>query len=79
MSVIKIKSSEGPPRAESGTGMDKVVASTGLSQRTLRPLRRRMQGIFADPYSSSNPRMNVRALVTEPLNTPRLMSSPSEE
>jgi HlyD family secretion protein len=34
MSVIRIKSDEHGPRAESGTGMDKVVASTGLSQRT---------------------------------------------
>ncbi len=33
MSVIRIKSTDGEPRAESGTGMDKVVASTGLSQR----------------------------------------------
>lgn len=34
MSVIRIKSSENSSGAESGTGMDKVVASTGLSQRT---------------------------------------------
>jgi HlyD family secretion protein len=34
MSVIRIKSSESPSRAESGTGMDKVVVATGLSQRT---------------------------------------------
>jgi HlyD family secretion protein len=34
MSVIRIKSSENSSGAESGTGMDKVVASSGLSQRT---------------------------------------------
>jgi len=34
MSVIRIKSNSEGPRAESGTGMDKVVESTGLSQRT---------------------------------------------
>jgi HlyD family secretion protein len=34
MSVIGIKSTEDPPRAESGTGMDKVVVASGLSQRT---------------------------------------------
>jgi HlyD family secretion protein len=33
MSVIRIKSTEDQPRAESGTGMDKVVVATGLSQR----------------------------------------------
>ncbi|MEA3051678.1 MAG: HlyD family secretion protein [Sphingomonadales bacterium] len=34
MSVIRIKSDETRGGAESGTGMDKVVAATGLSQRT---------------------------------------------
>jgi len=34
MSVIRIKSNDNPSRAESGTGMDRVVAATGLSQRT---------------------------------------------
>jgi HlyD family secretion protein len=34
MSVIRIKSNDNGSRAESGTGMDKVVAATGLSQRT---------------------------------------------
>jgi HlyD family secretion protein len=34
MNVVEIKTSENPSRAESGTGMDKVVAVTGLSQRT---------------------------------------------
>jgi HlyD family secretion protein len=34
MSVIRIKSNDNPNRAESGTGMDKVVEASGLSQRT---------------------------------------------
>jgi peptide/nickel transport system ATP-binding protein len=33
----------------------------------LRPLRRRMQVVFQDPYSSLNPRMRVRDLLAEPI------------
>jgi oligopeptide transport system ATP-binding protein len=52
---------------------------TGLSQRELRPLRRRMQIVFQDPYSSLNPRMTVRAIVGEALSIHKLVSSRSEE
>jgi peptide/nickel transport system ATP-binding protein len=37
-----------------------------LSQRQLRPLRREMQIIFQDPYSSLNPRKTVGQIVGEP-------------
>jgi len=40
---------------------------TGLSQRELRPYRRAIQAVFQDPFSSLNPRMNVRAIIGEPL------------
>ncbi|HET8932623.1 MAG TPA: oligopeptide/dipeptide ABC transporter ATP-binding protein [Polyangiales bacterium] len=36
-----------------------------LSQSELRPMRRNMQIIFQDPYGSLNPRMTVRATLTE--------------
>jgi oligopeptide transport system ATP-binding protein len=52
---------------------------TPLSQRQLRPLRRRMQIIFQDPYSSLNPRMTVRAIISEALRIHKLVSSGSEE
>ncbi|NLG65185.1 MAG: dipeptide ABC transporter ATP-binding protein [Actinobacteria bacterium] len=44
-------------------GQDVMQASRGAMQR----LRRDMQIIFQDPYSSLNPRMRVRDIVSEPL------------
>jgi peptide/nickel transport system ATP-binding protein/oligopeptide transport system ATP-binding protein len=38
-----------------------------LSRRELKPLRREMQLIFQDPYSSLNPRKTVGAIIGEPL------------
>jgi ABC-type oligopeptide transport system ATPase subunit len=38
-----------------------------LNHSELMPLRRRMQIIFQDPYSSLDPRMKVDAIITEPL------------
>jgi oligopeptide/dipeptide ABC transporter ATP-binding protein len=40
---------------------------TGLSKTELRPLRRQMQIIFQDPFSSLNPRIRVGKIVGEPL------------
>ncbi len=43
------------------------VAITGLSPREMRPVRRKAQMIFQDPYASLDPRMSVAAAITEPL------------
>jgi len=40
---------------------------TTLPESHLRPLRRKMQIIFQDPYESLNPRMTVTDIISEPL------------
>lgn len=45
----------------------RVVDIARASQKTLKALRREMQIIFQDPYSSLNPRMNVADIVGEPM------------
>ena len=52
---------------------------TRASARQLRPLRKRMQVIFQDPYSSLNPRMTVRKTLTEPLRIHALATDKAEE
>lgn len=52
---------------------------THLSNRELRPFRRRMQIVFQDPFSSLDPRMTVTSLVGEPLRIHGLVKSQKEE
>jgi oligopeptide transport system ATP-binding protein len=52
---------------------------THLPQNALRPLRRRMQIIFQDPYSSLNPRMTVREIVGEAISIHKLAKTRADE
>jgi len=49
-----------------------------LGARELRPLRRRIQVVYQDPYESLDPRFRVRAAVEEPLLIHRLGGSKKE-
>ncbi|GIV22450.1 MAG: ABC transporter ATP-binding protein [Bacteroidia bacterium] len=51
---------------------------TGLSAEELRRLRRHMQIIFQDPYSSLNPRLTVGTALTEPLLFHKIAQNPKE-
>ena len=50
----------------------------GLSSKAFRDYRREMQIVFQDPYASLNPRMTVRDIVAEPLETYHVCGSKEE-
>ncbi len=49
-----------------------------LAQRQLRPLRRQMQVVFQDPYSSLSPRMSIAQIVEEGLKVHHLAANAAE-
>jgi oligopeptide/dipeptide ABC transporter ATP-binding protein len=49
---------------------------TRLSQRAFRPLRRRMQIVFQNPYASLNPRKTVGQILRQPLRAHRVPGDP---
>jgi peptide/nickel transport system ATP-binding protein len=56
----------------SGSAFFEGVDVFSLDRATLRGLRRRMQIIFQDPYSSLNPRMTIGAAIAEGIEIHRL-------
>jgi oligopeptide/dipeptide ABC transporter ATP-binding protein len=60
-----IKPTGGEIRFRTETGAQVDVAP--LTTQQLRPLRRQMQMIFQDPFSSLNPRMTISEIIGEPL------------
>ncbi|BDG70886.1 ABC transporter ATP-binding protein [Roseomonas fluvialis] len=60
LAMLRLETSEGAIRFE-GTSIQ------GLTRAALRPLRRRMQIVFQDPYGALSPRMSVAEIVGEGL------------
>ena len=50
----------------------------GISEDAFRPLRRNMQIIFQDPYSSLNPRITIGEAIKEPMTFHNILSSSKE-
>ncbi|MFA9465047.1 MAG: ABC transporter ATP-binding protein [Velocimicrobium sp.] len=49
-----------------------------LSQKQLKPIRKKMQMIFQDPYASLNARMTVRDIIAEPLIAHKVVKTKQE-
>lgn len=72
---IRFRSKKLAGQGEEYKEVDVVTAS----RKTLKALRRDMQIIFQDPYSSLNPRMTVGAIVGEPLLVHRVAKGKERE
>ncbi len=59
--------------------LNRVVDVATLSKAEMKSLRREMQIIFQDPYSSLNPRMTVGDIVGEPLAVHRITRGKEKE
>lgn len=60
-----------------GEGEGGAVDVATLSQAQYRPLRSKIQIIFQDPYASLNPRMRIRQVLAEALDTHGLAKGPA--
>ena len=71
LALLRLISSAGPIAFE-----DRPIQ--GLTFKRMRPLRRRMQIVFQDPFGSLSPRMTVRQIVEEGLKLHRLVDADGE-
>jgi microcin C transport system ATP-binding protein len=71
LALLKLERSDGPIRF-AGKPIE------GLSAGQVRPLRREMQIVFQDPYSSLSPRMSVAQIIEEGLKVHRLGADEEE-
>lgn len=60
------------------TGGDVIFKGEKVTDKNIKSLRKDMQMVFQDPYSSLNPRMTVEDIIGEPLDVHKLYSSKAE-
>ncbi len=60
------------------TGGQVLLDGEEVTDRNIRRMRRKMQMVFQDPYSSLNPRMTVEDIIGEPLDVHRLCATGKE-
>jgi len=65
--------------ATSGNILFKGQDITALSDSDMKPLRRKMQIVFQDPYESLNPRMTIGSILSEPLQVQGVGSEAERE
>ncbi|MEW5708746.1 MAG: ABC transporter ATP-binding protein [Pseudomonadota bacterium] len=65
-------------RPSAGRVLFRGADLTGLSRRRLRPLRRALQIVFQDPYSSLNPRMRVADILLEGMRALKVGATDAE-
>lgn len=61
--------------ATAGSVIYKDMDIAAMSDKQFKPYRRKMQMIFQDPYASLDPRMTVRDIIAEPLETYKICES----
>jgi microcin C transport system ATP-binding protein len=71
LGLLRLLRSDGPIQYD-GKRLD------GLSARAMRPLRRELQIVFQDPFSSLSPRLSIAEIVEEGLRVHRIGASPEE-
>ena len=59
-------------------GGDVIFKGEKVTDKNIKSLRKEMQMVFQDPYSSLNPRMTVEDIIGEPLDVHKLYSSKAE-
>jgi microcin C transport system ATP-binding protein len=88
-STLGVVGESGSGKTTLGLAMLRLIAAQGeirfdgrdigrLSQRRLRPLRREMQIVFQDPFSSLSPRLSVAQIVEEGLKVHERLASAAE-